>query len=80
MLFSGNYEITPYATFTVPAPVNSRSASTLDFSMHIKSCDHIEDEEHNMVTYPKDMKQFTRYKNRYYTNEGKNIFSLTSLS
>lgn len=71
----GTYEITPYATFSVPS-TNSRSVntSTLDFTMHINTCGHIEDEEHNMVMYPKDMKQLTWYKNRYYGNEGKYIY------
>lgn len=79
----GPYEITPYATFNVPSIPNSSSrsvnSSTLDFTMHIKTRAHLEDEEHNMVLYPKDIKQLTWHKNRYYGNEGKTHLQLSTI-
>lgn len=68
------YEISPYATFSVPGPNNSRSVttSTLDYTMQFKTFGHIEDEDHNAVMYPKNASgKHTWHKNRYYSNEGK---------
>lgn len=65
------YEISPYATFSVSAPNNSRSVttSTLDYTMQFKTFGHIEDEEHNM--FKSATTKLTWHKNRYYNHEGK---------
>ncbi|CAG9760392.1 unnamed protein product [Ceutorhynchus assimilis] len=44
---AGNYEITPYATFVVPASNNSHSVKTpVDYTMQFKTFSHTEDGEH----------------------------------
>lgn len=69
LFFQGMYEISPYATFSVPAS-NSRSVttSTLDYTMQFKTFGHIEDEQHNGI-YPKTSGKHSWSKHRYY-NDG----------
>ncbi|XP_044257604.1 Down syndrome cell adhesion molecule-like protein Dscam2 isoform X1 [Tribolium madens] len=67
----GMYEISPYATFSVPGN-NSRSVttSTLDYTMQFKTFGHIEDEDHNAIIYPKNSNtKHSWHKHRFYSNE-----------
>ncbi|KRT80459.1 Immunoglobulin, partial [Oryctes borbonicus] len=68
---SGMYEISPYATFSVPGN-HSRSVttSTLDYTMQFKTFGHIEDEGSNAIIYPKHGGKHSWHKHRYYNNEG----------
>lgn len=68
IIYAATYEISPYATFSVPGN-NSRSVttSTLDYTVQFKTFGHIEDEEHNAIVYPK---KHSWHKNRYYSGEG----------
>ncbi|XP_071054820.1 cell adhesion molecule Dscam2 [Onthophagus taurus] len=68
---SGMYEISPYATFSVPGN-NSRSVttSTLDYTMQFKTFGHIEDEDHNAIPYSKNAGKHSWHKHRYYNTEG----------
>lgn len=67
------YEISPYATFSVPGN-NSRSVttSTLDYTMQFKTFGHLEDEDHNAIIYPKNINpKHSWHKQRFYSNEGR---------
>lgn len=70
------YEISPYATFSVPSN-NSRSVttSTLDYTMQFKTFGHIDDDERNAVIYSKNANnKHTWHKHRYCNSEGFLIF------
>lgn len=78
--FAATYEISPYATFSVPGN-NSRSVttSTLDYTVQFKTFGHIEDGERNASLYPK---KHSWHKHRYYSNDGNDysmMFAVTSV-
>ncbi|XP_017776462.1 PREDICTED: Down syndrome cell adhesion molecule-like protein Dscam2 isoform X2 [Nicrophorus vespilloides] len=77
---SGMYEISPYATFSVPGN-NSRSVttSTLDYTMQFKTFGHIEDDDHNTIAYPKRGGKHSWHKQRYYNNEGPGTSEMTRM-
>lgn len=70
--FAGMYEISPYATFSVPGNHNrSVTTSTLDYTMQFKTFGHIEDEGSNAIIYPKHGSgKHSWHKHRYYNTEG----------
>ncbi|ERL85186.1 hypothetical protein D910_02608, partial [Dendroctonus ponderosae] len=65
-----NYEISPYATFVVPASNNSHSVKTpVDYTMQFKTFSHIEDGEHSKIIIPKAQPgKGTWHKNQHYYN------------
>lgn len=75
------YEISPYATFSVPGN-NSRcvTTSTLDYTMQFKTFGHIEDDDHNAIMYAKNPNsKHSWHKHRYYNSEGKSLSRLLPL-
>lgn len=60
----GMYEISPYATFSVPGS-RSVTTSTLDYTMQFKTFGHIENDDNNEV-YPKPTEKRNWHKHRYY--------------
>ncbi|XP_060516116.1 cell adhesion molecule Dscam2 [Cylas formicarius] len=69
---SGTYEITPYATFVVPASNNSDSIDnlTLDYTLQFKTFGHIEDGEHSNIILSKNASNKSAWhKNHFYHND-----------
>lgn len=66
------YEISPYATFSVPGN-GSRSVttSTLDYTMQFKTFGHLENDENNSTVYPKPPDKRHWQKHRYYNTGNK---------
>ncbi|XP_033323157.1 Down syndrome cell adhesion molecule 3 isoform X4 [Megalopta genalis] len=57
------YEISPYATFSVPGRENrSVTTATLDYTMHFKTFGHLENEDTNTIDYERSSVDFERSK------------------
>lgn len=56
------YEISPYATFSVPGRENrSVTTATLDYTMQFKTFGHLENEDINTIDYERSTVDFERY-------------------
>lgn len=56
------YEISPYATFSVPGRDNrSVTTATLDYTMQFKTFGHLENEDINAIDYERSSVDFERY-------------------
>lgn len=56
------YEISPYATFSVPGRDNrSVTTATLDYTMQFKTFGHLENEDINTIDYERSSVDFERY-------------------
>ncbi|KAJ8980637.1 hypothetical protein NQ317_017933 [Molorchus minor] len=76
-IVQGNYEILPYATFSVPGS-NTRAApaSTLDYTLQFKTFGHIEEGDRD-ARYPESIPgKHTWHKNFYYSNEVQNLHKM----
>ncbi|XP_063973280.1 cell adhesion molecule Dscam1 isoform X2 [Diachasmimorpha longicaudata] len=62
------YEISPYATFSVPGRENrSVTTATLDYTMQFKTFGHLENEDINTIDYEQSSVDFERWhKQRYF--------------
>lgn len=61
-MFSEMYEISPYATFSVPGRENrSVTTATLDYTMQFKTFGHLENEDINTIDYDRSTVDFERY-------------------
>ncbi|KOX68634.1 Down syndrome cell adhesion molecule-like protein Dscam2 [Melipona quadrifasciata] len=62
------YEISPYATFSVPGRENrSVTTATLDYTMQFKTFGHLENEDINTIDYERSSVDFERWhKQRYF--------------
>jgi len=55
------YEISPYATFSVPGRENrSVTTATLDYTMQFKTFGHLENEDINTIDYDRSSVEFER--------------------
>lgn len=60
-LFAEMYEISPYATFSVPGRENrSVTTATLDYTMQFKTFGHLENEDINTIDYERSSVDFER--------------------
>lgn len=61
LLFAEMYEISPYATFSVPGRENrSVTTATLDYTMQFKTFGHLENEDINTIDYERSTVEFER--------------------
>lgn len=61
MYFAEMYEISPYATFSVPGRENrSVTTATLDYTMQFKTFGHLENEDINTIDYERSSVEFER--------------------
>lgn len=61
ILFAEMYEISPYATFSVPGRENrSVTTATLDYTMQFKTFGHLENEDINTIDYERSSVDFER--------------------
>lgn len=59
--FEEMYEISPYATFSVPGRENrSVTTATLDYTMQFKTFGHLENEDINTIDYERSSVEFER--------------------
>lgn len=59
--FTEMYEISPYATFSVPGRENrSVTTATLDYTMQFKTFGHLENEDINTIDYERSSVEFER--------------------
>lgn len=55
------YEISPYATFSVPGRENRAvTTATLDYTMQFKTFGHLENEDINTIDYERSTVDFER--------------------